>query len=145
MRRWRTRIRGLTPATLGLFLASLTVVRPGLFFHTHAGGDHFHIHDEEAGGLPTHEHHAPEHVHHAHHYEAANQASNLLAFETPDGDEALGHWHTQSPFHRVASVGLQSASHTEWVRPAPVPTHSDCIAAEVAASRARSPPLLAVS
>jgi hypothetical protein len=145
MKQWRTRISCFTPATLGLFLASLTVFRPGLFFHTHAGGDHIHIHDEEVGERAKQDHHAPAHGHHAHHHEAAHHAPNLPVFEAPDDDDALGHWHTQNPFHRLASVALQGVLHMERVGPAPVPAHSDCIAAEVAASRARSPPLPIVS
>lgn len=100
MTKWRAQIRHLAPASTALFVFSLTLPRAGLVYHEHAGGEHFHVHAEDGArdGAHDHRHHHHHHAQHAHTPPAAHQVE-LETTEPPD----LGHWHTQSPFHRAIS------------------------------------------
>jgi hypothetical protein len=98
MCRWRTRVLEATPTALVVFLATSAAPHAGLFFHVHADGEHFHVHAEDVdAGLEPHHHGQHHHVRHLHVAGAHAQDVGIEATDTP----TLGHWHAQSPFHRV--------------------------------------------
>jgi len=157
MKRWRVRTCRFTPAVVLLFVAGVAVPRAGFVFHTHVGGDHFHVHADELAGDGHDDDHEHQHEHHHHHHDHDHPGRAAVhhdhgavtehagaAFEAPEPGH-VGHWHSQHPFHRVVPACLT---------PLGFPSNFVAIAATVrvefpalplVASRARAPPEPSVS
>lgn len=140
MKRWRAWLSLCSAATLLAFIASIATPHTGLVFHTHPGGEHFHVHADLLAE-PPHEH-GPAHVHvhpHPHHDWLTVSASNVPELQAAD-DDGEAHWHAQNPFHRVAPVAVATVFPPQAagvVRAAP---RVDAGSGAVPPSRARAPP-----
>lgn len=132
MRRWHKRFSHFTPAALALFVASIAVPRSALYFHVHAGGDHIHVHDHDEEG-PAHDHDLLDGHHHPHH------ADELPEIEAPESPE-LGHWHTQTPFHRVAPATVFRLASVQRIVLLPVAADLTFRGISAVCHHARGPP-----
>jgi hypothetical protein len=140
MKRWRAYISLYSPATLLVFIASVAAPHTGLVFHTHAGGEHVHVHADLLGESPRE--HGPAHVHihpHPYHDLLAVSSSNVPTLEAPD-DDAEAHWHAQNPFHRVAPVACATVFPPQAAGAAPAAPRVDAASGAVPPGRARAPP-----
>jgi len=138
MKRWRAYIRLYSPATLLVFIASVATPHTGLVFHTHAGGEHVHVHADLLAESP-HEH-THVHIHPPlHHDLLAVSNPNLPELEAAD-DDGEAHWHAQNPFHRVAPVAFATVFPPQAAGAAPAAPRIDAASGAVPPSRARAPP-----
>jgi hypothetical protein len=143
----RLHLSRLGPWVALMFALGTGVPRPGVYAHSHAGGDHVHVHGDDLGGLaelfaswcsaagvaPNDHHGAHEHAH-----------DRRPGIEDDDGPSTT-HWHHQDTFQRVAIAAappVVSGTAIAW-RPAHRPVR--CPRAPSRDLRARGPPLSAVS
>ncbi|MEO8602602.1 MAG: hypothetical protein ABI629_08505 [bacterium] len=133
MKRLRRQCAPLVPWVAALFTLVLAAPRAPLVFHTHAGGEHAHVHDDADllaafgfGDRQTHEHQQPR--------------DGRAHFERP-GAAADGHYHQQQRLQRgtlpAAVFVTVSAPLIDFTAPAPA------LAPERAptAAKSRGPPL----
>ena len=151
MKCWRAGISRFTPLAVLLFALGVAVPRPGLVFHVHAGGDHVNVHGDDLadGGHDSDDHHA--HGHHSHsadraeaHHHGAVADCDDAAFEAPEPVH-LGHWHSQSPFHRVLAPAVSTLVTVLSVVAVAADAPVDIFATPRFPRRARGPPAATVS
>lgn len=136
---WRFRNPRAVRGALCLFIASVAVPRPGLFFHVHVDGDHVHVHDDSPG---AEEPHGGNHdsLHH-HHSDDGTLTDPDAEIEAPEPAH-LGHWHWQSPFHRVAPVAFILLDRSELVQRISRTSERDSAVGSLFSAHARAPPPL---
>ena len=151
--RVREQIAGIAAAVTALFLVTFGVPSAGVYYHTHAGGEHAHVHADDESGLAEllaeyrHDHDHEHHDHgHPHDHPVVNARSSRAAasdtaLEDDDGP-VTGHWHQQDRFQRAVSPAIFTAHHVEPVqftpgRPEPAPVDRPALPV-----RARGPPFL---
>jgi hypothetical protein len=127
---------------LGVFLVGGAVPRAGYFFHIHAGGEHFHVHDESGEAIDEHGHDDADHHDHDVLHPYGRSGADEVQIEAPD-PVARGHWHTQSPFHRVAPTASVTLATSVRVSPVISARPSQHLNRDRAPRRARGPPLRA--
>jgi len=136
MKRWRARVGLYGPATLLVFVASVTAPHTGVVVHAHAGGEHFHVHAELLDESP-HEH-AHTHTHpHAHHALLVDGSSTVPELAALDDD---AHWHAQHPFHRAAPGAVATVFPPFAAAPAPATQDLAPASRTLPFCRARAPP-----
>ena len=139
---WRSRAGHLAPLVLALFVSGVAIPRPGLYFHVHAGGDHVHVHDEDATQVGHEYHH--EAVHHHHHQDhLAGGAGVETELEEPEPAD-LGHWHAQNLFHRVVSIAPAPLILASLITAVPAEPVADAPESGGRFACARGPPLPSV-
>ncbi len=160
MRRIRAHLAQLGAITAALFALNVGVPRAALFYHSHAGGDHLHVHPDEDGAaeliaeLDEHHHHHHHHGHgdggaaHEHATAAAHQPRVATSDPTApvalqhDGGPTTGHWHRQDHFQRALAAAptlVATCTPLIWLRDT-VPNGVGRISAREL--RARGPPCL---
>ena len=145
--RWlRRKLAAQALPTVLFFAAAIATPKSGLVAHSHAGGEHEHVHldggDNDANAteidrlladaLGSDAHH-----HHHHHHAPPGEPAGIENPDTP----ATWHWHAQSPFHRAVTAAGFSLAMTALAvaAPASAPVAPPAVAA--GSSRARAPPI----
>ncbi len=134
MRQSRTSLQAVARVALAVFAASLAGPRSAFVYHEHAGGEHFHVHAEDFDAAP-HEHHHHDRHHHAHHV----HTGSVPGIEAPDAP-ALGHWHTQNPFHRTITPAPPTLPWVQIAEPRAAVADLGVDTPARRGSRARGPP-----
>ena len=134
----RSRTSLVSQPVLIVFLATVVVPRPGLFFHEHTGGERFHVHAEDPDA-EVREHDREHHQHHAHDAHAVGAETHQVEIEATDSLE-LGHWPTQSPFHPAVAPAAQALQSPFGTVAAPADSGRGIVEGRALLSHARGPP-----
>jgi hypothetical protein len=128
----RSVLRRLTPMAFAAFLAGGLVPRAALYTHSHAGGDHPHVHGD------AHEGHVHPHTHAHHPVMPVSDGPMLADADSDDGS----HVHWQSPFQRATACPtatlLRGEACVAHATAEPREPHAD----ELPPARSRAPPFL---
>ena len=142
--RWlRAGLAQWTVLAIALLAGPIAAPRAALYFHHHAGGDHFHVHpDGDAHDERQHHHHGVESGHSEHHHhQLAETPVAGPAFEAPDDDDdGMGHWHSQDVFQRAVAPAIKTVQPVEAIRVIPVGTDRLLAYRPALPVRARGPP-----
>jgi hypothetical protein len=152
MNRLHRRKARCTEIVLALFVTMVVSPRAGIIYHHHDGGDHEHVHPEDAffassdDLLARHHDHGQlagkdhgEHAWHRHHQPPGPLPQGDVGIETPDPPDNA-HFHWQSPFHRAARQSPPVLDRQAFCAPITTTAAPACSEAPAFVVRARSPP-----
>jgi len=147
-------------ATLILFVANVSLPRPGFFVHAHAGGEREHVHDDDGSLLdlfyPQHDHAGrivdtgnaemdqvlaealgEGYHHHVHRHDGGPEIPGI---EVPDPSVGAVHWHVQSPFQRAITAPALRISGLILLAGSPAFAPPAPVSQPAPSTRARGPP-----
>jgi len=100
MCRKRLLSRWVSMAALLPFTLGVGIPRSTLLVHSHAGGDHFHVHGDEIDLADADHRQSHQHLHPSAH---AQSGADAPAFDDDDHDGG-SHTHWQQPFQRIVPM-----------------------------------------